>query len=62
MELTGGTARRSPELSYRHRVRDGIEPDEPLLSVADSFGEGRRDAQAGGAQPIDTLWDDIDAS
>jgi hypothetical protein len=44
-----------------HSFREGIEEDEPWQSAAESFREGWRDIKAGRVQPIDTLWDGIDA-
>lgn len=44
-----------------HSFREGIEDDEPWPSAAESFREGWRDVQAGRLQPVDTLWDGIDA-
>lgn len=44
-----------------HSFREGIEEDEPWPSAAESFREGWRDIKAGRVQPIDTLWDGIDA-
>jgi len=44
-----------------HSFREGIEADEPWPTAAESFREGLRDAKAGRVQPIDTLWNGIDA-
>jgi hypothetical protein len=44
-----------------HSFREGIEADEPWPTAAESLREGLRDAKAGRVQPIDTLWDGIDA-
>ena len=44
-----------------HSFREGIEADEPWSSAAGSFREGWRDVRAGRTQPLDSLWDGIDA-
>ena len=44
-----------------HSFREGIEEDEPWPSAADSLREGWRDVKAGRGQPVDTLWNGIDA-
>jgi hypothetical protein len=44
-----------------HSFREGIEEDEPWPTAAESFREGWADVQAGRINPIDTLWDGIEA-
>lgn len=44
-----------------HSFREGIEADEPWPSAADSLRDGWRDVSAGRTQPLDSLWDGIDA-
>jgi len=45
-----------------HSFREGIEEDEPWPTAVESIREGLRDAKAGRVQPIDTLWNGIDAN
>jgi hypothetical protein len=48
-----------------HSFREGIEEDEPWPSATPSatgfFRDGWRAIQAGRVQPVDTLWDGVDA-
>lgn len=44
-----------------HSFRQSLIEDEAWPSAAESFLQGWRDVQAGRVQPIETLWDDIDA-
>lgn len=44
-----------------HSFREGIEAEEPWPVASNAFREGWRDARAGRTQPIETLWDGIDA-
>jgi len=45
-----------------HSFRQGVEEDEPWPSAADAFRDGWRDMKAGNTQPIETLWNGIDAA
>jgi hypothetical protein len=44
-----------------HSFREGIEADEPWPSASAAFRDGWRDVRAGRPQPLDSLWDGIDA-
>lgn len=44
-----------------HSFRTGIEEDEPWPTAVESFREGWQDVKAGRTQPVETLWEGIDA-
>lgn len=52
---------RSLLLRLVHSFRQGIEEDEPWPSAAEAFRDGWRDVKAENTQPVETLWNGIDA-
>ena len=44
-----------------HSFRQTLTEDDRLPSATEAFRQGWRDVQAGRVQPIETLWDGIDA-